>query len=249
MAINTTDKHMIKAIALGTDPASLQLLKDSCTKTGYTTLVKYFTKSAEATAYCNNFPVDLIFADAGSIEATGKLLREQIPAAIMIIYTSATKSFAVEAFNQRAIDFLLLPFCFERFVQAAEKAKAWHRFRHQQSIHAIKKIALRVNYSLLQLPLSGILYIEGMDDYIRIHLQGQRPVITRMTMKTIEAQLPGNEFARIHKSYIVPISKIDFVRNKVVHINKYKIPMGVCYEQRFYQTIGSTCSIISSARQ
>ena len=76
-----------------------------------------------------------------------------------------------------------------------------------------------------------------MDNYIRIFTRDQKPVITRMTMKALEDKLPKNEFARVHRSYIISVNCIDFVRNKVVHIDKYKIPIGICYGEKFYHTI------------
>ncbi len=109
-----------------------------------------------------------------------------------------------------------------------------------------ENISLRVNYALMKVELSKIIYIKGMDDYIRIFMHDQKPVITRMTMKALEEKLPKKEFSRVHRSYIVPVNKINFVRNKVVYIDKYEIPVGICYEEKFYNTITNPGSAMNA---
>lgn len=236
---------MITAIALDDEPPALELLKRYCAQTGFVNLLKCFTKTGEAAGYLNNYPVDLLFLDINMPAVSGLKFRQLVPTGTMVIFASAYSEYAVDAFTHNALDYLLKPFSFERFLQSAEKAKARHRFIHQHAANKLQSISLRVDYSLVQVPLSKIIYIEGMDDYIRIFMRDQKPVITRMTMKAMEDKLPKNEFARVHRSYIVPVNSIDFVRNKVVHIDKYKIPVGICYEEKFYHTIKNTSGTLT----
>jgi DNA-binding LytR/AlgR family response regulator len=238
---------MITAIALDDEPPALELIKKYCAQTGFINLLKCFTKTSEAAGYLNNYPVDLLFLDINMPAVSGIKFRQQVPEGTMVIFASAYSEYAVDAFTHNALDYLLKPFSFERFLQSAEKAKTRYRFMQQYAAGKQASISLRVDYSLVQVPLSKIIYIEGMDDYIRIFLRDQKPVVTRMTMKTLEDKLPRNEFARIHRSYIVPVDKIDFVRNKVVHIDKYKIPVGICYEEKFYNTINKSCSAVTES--
>jgi len=236
---------MIKAVALDDEPPALELIKKFCGQTGYIDLIKTFTKTEEAARYLNNYPVDLLFLDINMPSVSGLKFRKLVPPGTMVIFATAYSEFAVDGFNLDAVDYLLKPFSFNRFLQSAQKAKASYTFVHQRKTGGAASISLRVDYSLMKVPLSNILYIEGMDDYIRIHMQDQKPVITRMTMKALEEKLPKNEFARVHRSYIVPVNRINFVRNKVIYIDKYEIPLGICYEQNFYTVINNTANIVT----
>ncbi len=237
---------MIKAIALDDEPPALEIIKKFCEQTGYIDLLKTFTKSDEALRYTNNYPVDLVFLDINMPSVSGLKFREMLHPDVMIIFATAHAKHAIEGFNLNALDYLLKPFSFERFLQAAEKAKANYKFLHQNAMRRPENISLRVDYSLMKVALSKIIYIEGMDDYIRIYMNDQKPVITRMTMKALEEKLPKNEFARVHRSYIVPVNKINFVRNKVVHIDKYEIPVGICYEKNFYNALNNPGDSLSA---
>ncbi len=238
---------MITAIALDDELPALELIKKYCAQTGFINLLKCFTKTSEAAGYLNNYPVDLLFLNINMPAVAGLQFRQLVPEATMVIFASAYSEYAVDAFTHNALDYLLKPFSADRFLQSAEKAKARYRFMQRHAANKPATIALRADYSLVQVPLSKIIYIEGMDDYIRIFLRDQKPVITRMTMKALEDKLPRTEFARVHRSYIIPVNKIDFVRNKVVHIDKYRIPVGICYEEKFYNTINNSCSTVTES--
>jgi DNA-binding LytR/AlgR family response regulator len=92
-------------------------------------------------------------------------------------------------------------------------------------------LSVRANYSLLRIYNENILYIEGMDDYLKIHVKDQRPIVVRMTMKSVEEKLPSKEFVRVHRSFIVPLSRIDKIRNKIIHLQGVEIPIGNKYEE------------------
>jgi two-component system, LytTR family, response regulator len=231
---------MIKAIALDDEPPALELIKKYCRQTGYIDLQKSFTRTEEALRYLKNYPVDLLFLDINMPSVSGLTFREMVPPGTMVIFATAYSEFAVEAFNLNALDYLVKPFTFERFLQSAEKVKSHYRFIHQHASHRQENLSLRVDYSLMKVPLSKIIYIEGLDDYIRIHVRDQKPVIARITMKAIQEKLPKHEFTRVHRSYIIPLNKINFVRKKTVYIDKYEIPVGICYEENFYTAIKNT---------
>lgn len=132
----------------------------------------------------------------------------------------------------------LKPFTPERFLQAAEKAKAYHQFLHQNALVKPDHINIRVDYALVKVALADIVSIEGLDDYVKIHRGEQKPVLSRMTMKAIMEKLPQSDFIRVHRSYIVPLAKIEAVRNKSIFINGEEIPIGTSYESRFYEVFG-----------
>jgi DNA-binding LytR/AlgR family response regulator len=151
----------------------------------------------------------------------------------MVIFTTAHSEYAVEGFNLNALDYLLKPFTFDRFMQAVNKACEFQRYYHQKEDAIRQYIFVRADYSLVKIMLEDILYIEGLDDYLKIHLPGKKPVVARMTMKSILEKLPESYFIRVHRSYIVPLAKIEKVRNKVIFISGIPIPIGSSYEKAF----------------
>ena len=171
---------------------------------------------------------------------------KSLPQKIMVIFTTAYSEYAVEGFSLDAIDYLLKPFTFDRFLQAAGKAKAHHSLSQltaaapqtPQQPSAPQHIVLRADYSLLKITLSDILFIEGLDNYLRIHLQDQDPVLIRITMKSLLEKLPTAEFLRVHRSYIIPLGRIGNVRNKVITVAGREIPLSASYEAGFYKAFG-----------
>src|SRR5258708_3906292 len=148
----------------------------------------------------------------------------------MAIFTTVYSEFAVEGFNVSAVDYLLKPFTFERFLQAAEKAKELYtrqQERDQQYLH------IRVDYSAIKINMADILFIEGLDDYLKIHLHQQRPFVVRMTMKAMMEKLSPTRFIRVHRSYIIPFGRIENVRNKIINLAGEEIPIGASYEENF----------------
>ncbi len=146
----------------------------------------------------------------------------------MAVFTTAYSEYAVEGFNVNAIDYLLKPFTFERFMQAAQKANEYYtRLQVKEQLY----ILIRADYSLVKINISDILFIEGLDDYLKIHLQQQKPVVARMTMKAILEKLPAGSFIRVHRSYIVPFNRIEQVRNKIITLAGEEIPIGISYEE------------------
>ena len=229
---------MIKAIALDDEPPALEVIKNFCGLTDYIELVKTFTRAEEAMKYLSNFPVDLLFLDINMPSISGINFKKQIDPKTMVIFTTAYSEFAIEGFNLNAVDYLLKPFTPERFLQATEKTKAYYLFLHQNALAKPDHILIRVNYVLTKVTLADILFIEGLDDYLKIHLRGQRPLVTRMTMKAIIEKLPQSDFVRVHRSFIVPLAKIETIRNKFIIIEGEEIPIGVSYEKSFYEVFG-----------
>lgn len=229
---------MIKAIALDDEPPALEVIKSFCSKTDYIDLVKTFTRAEEAAKYLSNFPVDLLFLDINMPSISGIDFKKKIDPKTMVIFTTAYSEYAVEGFNLNAVDYLLKPYTPERFLQATEKAKAHYQFLHQNSASKPDHLLIRVDYSLVKVQLTDINFIEGLDDYLKIHLAGQKPIVTRMTMKAILEKLPQSDFVRVHRSYIVPLAKIESVRNKIIYVSDEEIPIGTSYESKFYEVFG-----------
>jgi len=229
---------MIKAIALDDEPPALDVISSFCSLTNYIDLVKTFTRAEEAMKYLLNFPVDLLFLDINMPSISGLDFKKKLKFQTMVIFTTAYSEFALEGFNLNAVDYLLKPFTSERFLQAAEKAKAYYQFLHQNVMAKPDYINIRIDYALVKVFLADILFIEGLDDYLKIHLSKTKPLVSRMTMKAILEKLPQSDFVRVHRSYIVPVTKIQTVRNKLIFIGEEEIPIGTSYESRFYEIFG-----------
>lgn len=231
---------MIKAIALDDEPPALAILENFCKKIDYIDLQKTFTKSDEALKYLRKYPVDFIFLDIHMPSISGIDFHKKLPHKIMVIFTTAYSEFAIQGFNLNAMDYLLKPFSQQRFLQAVEKIKAQYELQNQNQKIEEQYLFIRADYSLMKIPLQDILFIEGLDDYLKIHIDNQKTVVARMTMKSMLEKLPASEFTRVHRSFIVPVAKIDKIRNKVIHIKEEEIPISASYEKEFFSRINTS---------
>ena len=231
---------MITAIALDDEPPALSIVENFCGKVDFIDLVKTFTDPDEAMKYLGGFPVDLIFLDIRMPSISGIQFSKQVSPDIMVIFTTAYSEYAVEGFNVNAIDYLLKPFMFDRFLQAVNKANDFYQFNHQHEAAMHQYLFVRADYSLVKVMLDDIVYIEGLDDYLKIHLTGRKPLVARMTMKVMQEKLPSRRFVRVHRSFIVPLARIEKVRNKMIYIGDVEIPVGKSYEETFLDSFSGT---------
>jgi DNA-binding LytR/AlgR family response regulator len=228
---------MIRAIALDDEPLALKVIESFCQKIDFFELEKTFTKTYEARKHLRKHPVDLIFLDIQMPTQNGMDFYASIEQNTMVIFTTAFSQYAVEGFNLSATDYLLKPFSFDRFSQAVEKAKAQYDIKNQVQNSEQNYLFIRADYSLNKILISDILFIEGLDDYLKIHIKNQKTIVARMTMKAILEKLPVNDFFRVHRSFIVSLSKIEKIRNKFITINNEEIPLGASYESEFLTAI------------
>jgi DNA-binding LytR/AlgR family response regulator len=230
---------MIKAIAIDDEPPALKLIENFCAKVDFIELDKTFTSPHEALKYLSKFPVDLLFLDINMPSLSGIDLYKEVKQDTMAIFTTAYSQYAVEGFNLSAIDFLLKPFTLERFMQAATRANEYYQYQHPVQNTMQQFLFLRADYSLVKIPVADILFIEGLDDYLKIHIYNQKMVVARMTMKTILEKLPATAFIRVHRSFIIAFSRIESVRNKSITILGTEIPIGASYEENFQRMLRS----------
>lgn len=230
---------MIRAIALDDEPLALRVIESFCSRLDFIRLEKTFTKTSEAHKHLRKQPVDLVFLDIQMPMQNGMEFYAEIEQNVLVIFTTAFSEYAVEGFNINATDYLLKPFSFERFLQAAQKVKAIYDLKNQVQPTEPQYLFIRADYSLNKILVSDILFIEGLDDYLKIHIDSQKTIVARMTMKAILEKLPAQEFVRVHRSFIVPISRIEKVRNKIIYIRDEEIPVSASYEAAFHAMIGS----------
>ena len=179
--------------------------------------------------------VDLIFLEARIEQNSGFDFYKLNKNNGSVIFFGKNKGDAFDAFSLDAIDFLDYEFDFKRFVQAVNKAKM--KIHHQRSITKFEDhfLHIRSDYKLVKIAHSEINYFETLDDYIKIHLLGKKPILTLMSMKTLQSKLPSEKFIRVHRSFVVPIHKIQSVRGKMIDLGFSEIPIGKSYEADFFK--------------
>ena len=225
---------MISCIAIDDEPLALSLVKEYISKSSFLHLTASFTDAIEAREYLEKEKVDLIFLDIQMPDMNGIQFYNSMLQKPMVIFTTAFGEYAVEGFNVNAIDYLLKPFDYDRFVKAAYKAKEYYEFTLNQEMR-LTSIFVKADYQLVKVNLKAVLFIEGLDDYIRIHLLENKSILTLMSLKAIAEKLPSSEFVRIHRSYIVPLGRIEKVSSKKIEIAGREIPVGISYAEEFFR--------------
>lgn len=225
---------MIRCLAIDDEPLALELLEDNISKVPFLQLVAACDNAIDAMKIMQEETIDLIFLDIQMPGLTGIQFIQSMPVPPMIILITAYEKYALEGFNLAVTDYLVKPVPLDRFIKACNKANQLFELKSQQnSVGPSVTPAyffVNVDYSLVKVTIADIIYVEGLKDYIKIHLKStQRPLVTRMPMKTIEEQLPATDFIRIHKSYIVAVSFITAVRKSGVFIGSLELPVGDSY--------------------
>ena len=234
---------MIRCLAIDDEPLALELLEDNISKVPFLHLVAACDNAMEAMKVMQQEPIDLLFLDIQMPGLTGLQFIQSMPAPPMVILITAYEKYALEGFNLDVTDYLVKPVSLDRFVKACNKAKQLFDLKAQQKSVGLTAMPgfffVNVDYSLVKVTISDIIYIEGLKDYIRIHLKStQRPLVTRMPMKTIEEQLPASGFIRIHKSYIVSIAFITAIRKSSVFIDTLELPVSDSYRDAVFNLTG-----------
>ena len=224
---------MIKVIAVDDEPLALELIETYCKKVDFLRFEKGFTGTGSALQFLEKNPVDLLFLDINMPSMSGIDLFRALDHKPMLIFTTSYSEYALESYELGAIDYLLKPFTFERFKKAVERASETFNLIFNASIsEKTKFLMLKADLGLVKVTLNDILFIEGLDNYLKIHLRNQKPVVVRLTMKTLMEMLNEREFLRVHRSYIASISHIESVKQKMITIAGEEIPVGKLYEDK-----------------
>ena len=230
---------MINCIVVDTEENS-KLISQFCEGVQYISVQKTFTNTIEASRYISRNTIDLLFINTDFPTISGIEFYKNLNQNLLVVFVSNSKEFAVEAFDLNAVDYLLLPFDLKRFSQTLNKANEIYQIRNKNSNSEEQFLQVRSEYSLVKIALVEIVYIETLDDYIKIHIQGKKPVLTLMSIKKALEKLPEKDFIRVHRSYIVPINRIESVRGKVINLGITEIPIGKSHEEAFFKAYVST---------
>jgi len=225
---------MINAIAIDDEPLALTVIRSLCEKSGVINLQKTFTQPSEALRHLRKWPTDLIFCDIQMPAMTGISLVRSLQQNTMVIFTTAFSEYAAVSYELNAIDYLLKPINQKRFTQAIVKAREYFNYIHKRGPDGDRYLFVRADLSLVKIALADILYIEGLADYIKIHVEGRKAIMVRMPMKDMMEKLASADFIRVHRSYILPFNKIESVRGTTVVIGDQEFPIGRTYAGEFF---------------
>jgi DNA-binding LytR/AlgR family response regulator len=231
---------MIYCIAVDDEPLALELISNYCSQVDFLDLKRSFTRTTEVVDYLSRYPVDLLFLDIQMPDMSGIDFYRKWGDSKMVIFTTAYYEYGVEGFNLDAVDYLLKPITFGRFLKAATKANDYFSYLNNRHDADNKSLVVRSDYRLVRIPFEDILYIEGLDDYIRIFTGQKRSVITRMSMKSVSERLPERMFAKVHRSYIINYSGDIRYSNRKIYIGQVTIPVGLNYEESVRKIFGGT---------
>ena len=230
---------MINCIVIDSIETS-SLITKFCEGVQYISVEKSFTSTIEASRYMRKYPADLIFINTDFPTISGLEFYKNLNQKTLVVFISDSKEYAFEAFNLNAVDYLLNPFDLKRFSQTLKKVYEIYSFRNQVTNSEEQFLQVRSEYSLVKIALVEIVYIETLDDYIKIHIQGKKPVLTIMSIKKVLEKLPVKDFIRVHRSYIVPINRIESVRGKTINLGITEIPIGKSHEEAFFKAYVSS---------
>jgi len=228
---------MLKCVVVDDEPPAIRLVEKYIKKIPYLELVFSTTKPLEAVAYMEKYDFDLVFLDIQMPHLTGIQLSKILRQNINVIFTTAYPEFAVESYQLNATDYLLKPFDFERFYQAVRKVESGRVEARGQQIRDYVFVKTDSKNSFEKARIKDILYIEGLRNYVAIHLVDKQ-VVTYSTLKAIKESLPDSLFVQIHKSYIVALSHIDQTNSVSVNIGGVNLPLGQSYKAAFFTLIG-----------
>ena len=205
----------LRCIIVDDEPLAVKMLEAYVARTPQLQLVASFNDPVEALSAIRSQAPELVFLDIQMPDLDGMELSRMLPADTRVIFTTAFKQYAFESYEVSALDFLLKPIRYQKFLEAVQKAQEWFALKDAAAAQAPSEktaLFLKVEGVLRKVELADILYVEGMKDYVMFHLASSRePLVTHMTMKSVEELLPPKEFMRIHRSYIVALSHISSV--------------------------------------
>ena len=232
---------MIRCIAIDDEPLALKQISGYINKTPFLELAGECESALKAIEVLEITPVDLMFVDINMPDLSGMDFVKTLENPPKIVFVTAYSQYALEGFRVDAIDYLLKPISYVDFLKSANKVKTWFDTNPKKSdeVRSNKDfLFIKSEYKLLRINFDDIKYIEGMSEYIRIHLTNSKPVMTLLSMKAIEDKLPSDRFMRVHRSFIVSLSKISEIeRSRIIFDGKVYIPVSDQKKNKFQNYI------------
>lgn len=241
----------MRCIIIDDEPLALAIIKSYCEDIGTLEIVGTFTNALEAIPFLSDTHVDLVFLDIEMPQINGIDFIKTLDQKPLFIFTTAYSQYALEGFEINAIDYLVKPIPFPRFIKGVNRAKEIYGLKGGSkklskptatdvsiSSGADQFIFVKSDYGTIKIKLEEIKYIQGLKDYLKIHVSGEKPILTLMTFKEIQTKLSDDQFLRIHRSYIVNIRSIDAIQRSKVIVDNVRLPIGDSYKTDFLKRIG-----------
>lgn len=237
----------LKCIAIDDEPLALDLICKYIEQTAFLELAGKFSNAIEALSFINQNEVQLIFMDIQMPDLSGMELARVLEGKKTsfkprIIFATAYHQFAIEGYKVDALDYLLKPYSYEEFLNAA--TKAYNHFERQEKPESMVEtqhpeyLFLKVEYQLVKVMLKDITHVEAYKDYVKVHLKSKsNPILSLTSLKSMEELLPSRQFMRVHRSFIVALDHIDSVSKNVIHIGNHSITVGDNYKEAFLEYI------------
>jgi len=242
----------MKCIIVDDEPLAISVLNSYCDDIAFLDVLGVFTNPLEAMNFLVKQKIDLVFSDIEMPQINGLEFIRTLENKPLFIFTTAYQKYAIDGFELNAVDYLVKPIPFVRFVKAVNRAKETFELKNRKDEsnnivsaggeNASKDdfMFVKSEYGNIKIEFENIKYVQGLKDYLKIHIHGpsNRPVLTLMSFKEMETKIPKNQFLRVHRSFIVNLNYIDSIQRSKIVIDDIRIPIGESYKSEFLKRVG-----------
>lgn len=241
----------MKCIIIDDEPLALGIIKSYCEELGGIDVLGTFTNPLESIDLLQQEGIDLVFLDIEMPQINGIEFVKSLEKKPFFIFTTAYPQYAIEGFELNAIDYMVKPIPFPRFVKAMNRAKELYEMRRKMNESTVnitsagspagvedEFIFVKSDYDNVKIKLNEIRYIQGLKDYLKIHTFDPKPILTLMSFKEMEEKLPTGNFLRVHRSFMVNVHNIDSIQRSRIVIDDIRIPIGDRYKDDFMRRVG-----------
>lgn len=230
--------NRLNCLIVDDEPLALELIQSYVERIPFLNLIASCSNAIEATEVVKNNTIDLAFLDIQMPGVSGLELAKVMDSKTLIVFTTAFDNYAIDGYKVNAIEYLLKPFTFEEFYNSANKAHLIFEERHNANASENQFLFVKTEYRIQRIDINSILYIEGLKDYVKIYIQHEnKPILSLMSLKSVVENLPSNKFMRVHRSFIVNLTKVQTIeRSRIVFGNVY-VPISDNYKAEFWEYI------------
>lgn len=223
-------KNQLRCVIVDDEPLAIELIKNYIELAPSLSFLNDFEDAIAAAEYLNKTKADLLFLDINMPDISGIDLYKSLKEKPMVIFTTAYKNYAFDGFELNAIDYLLKPIEYIRFKKAITKAVDFFQYQHKFNVETDEHIFVHSEYKLIKINTKKILYLESLEDYVKIHLVDDTMILTLMPLKKMMEKVSSNNFKRIHRSFVVAIHHVKSISNKKAKLsNEIELPISDTY--------------------
>lgn len=227
------ENELIRTLIIDDEFPARKLLSEYVSKVPNLQLCGTCENAIKAMEVMRTEPIDLILSDIQMPDLSGLELVKSMKEKPLVIFTTAYAEYAIDSYELEAVDYLLKPISFPRFLQAINKVTERMKAKRKETVPESTErgfFMVKADYKLYKIDYDNLLYVEGQSEYVTFHMKDKRRITAYYSLKKLEEELPANDFMRIHKSYIVSLSNIESVEGNMVSINGQKLAIGKNYK-------------------